>query len=68
VVVFGSGVRELAHAKVVDDQERHHRELSEVRAPCADEGRLGEFLEQRVGFAIDDALALQDGGAADRLR
>ena len=31
------------------------------------EGGVGEFLEQGVGFAIEDAIALLDGGAADGL-
>jgi len=37
--IFGGGVRELPHAEVVDDQERHHRELREVGLPRAGEGR-----------------------------
>ena len=31
------------------------------------EGRLGELLEEGVGFAVDDAVALLDRGAADGL-
>ena len=30
-------------------------------------GRLGELLEEGVGFAVDDAVALLDRGAADGL-
>ena len=43
-------------------------ELCEIVLPGADERRLGEFFEQGVGFAIDHAIALQDGGAPDGLR
>ena len=32
------------------------------------EGGVGEFLEQDVGFAVEDAVALLDGGVADGLR
>ena len=42
-------------------------ELREVVLAGAVERRLGEFFEQRVGLAIDDAVALLDGRAADRL-
>ena len=33
----------------------------------AHQGRLGELLEEGVGFAVDDAVALLDRGAADGL-
>ena len=61
-------MRELPHAEVVDDQERHRGELREILLAGADERRLGEFFEQRVGLAIDHAVALQDRGPSDRLR
>ena len=65
--IFGGGVGELAHAEVVDDQERDGRQFREVVLARAGERGLGEFFEQRVRLAIDDAIALQDRGAADRL-
>ena len=49
------------------DEQRHHGELREVRLAGARERRVGEFLEQRVRLAIHHAIALQDGGVADRL-
>jgi len=40
----------------------------EVVLPRASKGRLGEFLEERVRLAIDDAIALQNRGTAEGLR
>ena len=60
-------MRQLAHAEVVDDQQRHGRQVGEEGLARAVERGVGEFLEQRVRFAIDDAIALLDRGAADRL-
>ena len=54
--------------EVVDDQQRHGREVREEGLAGAVERRVGDLLEQRVGFTIDDAIALLDRGAADRLR
>jgi hypothetical protein len=65
--IFGSRVRQLAHAEVIDDEQRNRREFSEVVLACTGERRVGEFFEQRVGLAIDDAIALLDGGAPDGL-
>jgi hypothetical protein len=66
--VFGSRVRELAHTEVIDDQQRHGRQLREVVFARAGERRLGEFFEQRMRLTIDHAIALQDRRTADRLR
>jgi hypothetical protein len=46
-----------------NDEERHGSEIGEVRFARAVERGAGEFLEQRVRFAI----ALLDHGAADGL-
>lgn len=43
-------------------------ELGEVLLPSSVDGRLGEFLEQQVGLAVEDLVALLDGGVADALR
>jgi hypothetical protein len=60
-------VRQLAHAEVIDDQQRHGRQFHEIVLARARERRLREFLEQRMGLAIDDAVALQNGRATDGL-
>ena len=65
--ILGGGVRQLAHAEVVDDEQRDGRELGEVVLARAVERRVGELLEQRVRLAVEDAIALLDGGAADGL-
>ena len=49
-------------------EQRHGRELREVVLACAGERGVGEFFQQRVRFAVDDAIALLDGGASDGLR
>ena len=60
-------MRQFPHAEVVDDEQRHGREIGEIRLARAIERGVGEFLEQRVRFAIDDAIALLDHRAADGL-
>ena len=65
--IFGGGVRKLPHPEVIDDQERHGGELRERVLAPAGELRLGEILEQDMGLAIEHAVALLDGGEADRL-
>jgi hypothetical protein len=65
--IFSGGMREFAHAEIVDDEERDDRQFREVGLACARERRLGEFFEQRVRLAIHDAVTLQDGGAANGL-
>ena len=65
--IFGGRVRELTHAEVIDDQQRHGRQFREIVLPRARQRRFREFLEQRVGLTVDDALALQNGGTANRL-
>ena len=45
--ILGRGVRELAHAEVVDDEQRHGGDVGEVLLAGAGELRLGELLEER---------------------
>ncbi len=65
--VFSGRVRQFTHAEVIDDQQRHGRQFGEIGLARARECRLGEFLEQRMGLAIHDAVALQNGRATDGL-
>ena len=58
---------QLAHAEVVDDEQVRAGELGEVVLAGLGERRLGEFFEEGVRFAVEDAIALLDGGAADGL-
>ena len=55
--IFGGRVRQFAHAQVVDDQQRHVRDREDGLAGAV-QRRVGQFLEQRVRFPIDDAIAL----------
>ena len=43
------------------------REIGEVRLACVTERRIGHLLHERVRFSVEDAIALQDHGAADGL-
>ena len=52
--IFGRGVWQLPHAQIINNQEWHGREIGQIDLARAVEGRIGEFLEQRVGFAIDE--------------
>jgi hypothetical protein len=60
-------VRQLPHAQVIDDQERHGREIGEIRLAGPVERGVGELLKERVRFAIDDAIPLLDHRAPDGL-
>ncbi len=61
-------MREFAHAEVVDDEQGHGGQVGEVGLARAVERRVRNLLDQRVRFAVDDAIALLDGGPADGLR
>ena len=56
----GGGVRQLAHAEIVDDQERLCREVSEKRLSSLVECRVGDLVDERVRLSMDDAIALLD--------
>ena len=42
----GGGVGQLAHAEVVDDEERHTGQLDQVVLSGVGEGRLGKLFEK----------------------
>ena len=65
--VLGGGVGQLAHAEVVDDEQVRAGQLGEVVLAGLGERCLGEFFEEGVRFAVEDAVALLDGGAPDGL-
>src|SRR5204862_1412818 len=45
----------------------HRREFGEIVLSRAGERGVGEFFEERVSLAVDDAIALLDRGASDGL-
>ena len=61
-------MRQLAHPEIVDDEQRHRREIGEEVLALAVERGVGDLLDQHVRLAIDDAPALLDRGTSDRLR
>ena len=65
--ILGRRVRELAHAEVVDDEQRDGRDVGEIVLPRTGELRLDEVLDEGMRLAIEDAMALLDHGEADRL-
>src|SRR5207244_8450579 len=65
--VLGRRVGELAHAEVVDDEERYGGEVGEVLLARAADRGVRNLLDQGVRLTIDDAVALLDGGASDGL-
>lgn len=66
--VLGGSVREPAHPEVVDDQQGDGGEVADVVLAGAAELGLAEVVEQGVGFAVQDPVALLDDGEADGLR
>ena len=60
-------MRQLAHAEVVDDEQGHAGQLGQIGLAGVGERRFGEFFKEGVRFAVDDAVALLDGGASDGL-
>ena len=65
--VLGGGVGQLSHAEVVDDEQGDAGQLGEEGLAGVGEGGLGELFEEGVGFAVEDAVSLLDGGASDGL-
>ena len=64
---LGGGQRQLAHSQVVDDQQRHGSQQVHKLLALAIERGVGQFFQQPVGFAIQHAVALLDGGVSDGL-
>ena len=64
---LGGGQRQLAHAEVVDDQQRDGGEQFHVFLALAIERGVGQFFQQDVRLAIEHAIALLDDGVADGL-
>lgn len=56
-----------APASVDVNQQRNCGERFQVLLAFAVSHRIGEIIEQHMGFAVEDAIALQNGGLADGL-
>jgi hypothetical protein len=65
--VLGGGGWESTHAEVVDDEQRDGGELREGGLAGAGELGVGELVDEGVGFAVEDAVALLDDGHTDGL-
>ena len=66
--ILGGGVRELAHPEIVDDEQGDGGDGGDEVLPGAGELRLREILDEDVGLAIEDTVALLDHGEAQGLR
>src|SRR5208337_221080 len=55
------------HAEVVDDEQGHGSQRLQTFFAGAVEGSVGDFFEQGVGFAVEDAIPLLDDRLADGL-
>ncbi len=60
-------MRQALHPEIVDDQERDGGDVAEVVLAGARELGVRELIEEHVGLAVADAVALLDDGEADRL-
>jgi hypothetical protein len=65
--ILGGGHRQLAHAEIVDDEQRHRSQQFHVLFAGSIDGRFRQVIEQFVGFAIKHAIALLNGGLSDGL-
>ena len=65
--VLGRRMWQLPHPEIVDNEQRDRGELGEVAPTGAVERGGGQFLEERVRFAIDDSMALLDRGPPEGL-
>ena len=66
--VLSGGVRQLAHAEVVDDEQGHGADLLHEVLPRTVEGRIGELFDQGVGFLVEHFVAVVNRSEADGLR
>ena len=65
--ILGRGVGQPPHPQVVNEEQGDGGELRDVLLARAGELRIGELLEEDVGFPVQDAMTLLDHGEADRL-
>ncbi len=65
--ILGGVGRELAHPEVVDDEQLDPLKIGHVLLAALIERRIHQLLDQRVGLAIVDLMALGDGSVADGL-
>src|SRR5438309_1104211 len=66
--ILGRRVGQSLHAQVVDDEQWDGGDVHEVVLAGAAELGVGEFLEEDVGLAVEDAMPLLDHGEANGLR
>jgi hypothetical protein len=65
--VLGGGLGQAPHPEVINEEQGDGGDLRDVLLAGAGELGLGEVLEEDVGLAVEDAMALLDHGEADGL-
>ena len=65
--VLGGGQRQLAHTKIINDQQRHGGQRLHEFFACPIHDGLGQVVQQDVGFAVEHAVTLLDRGLTDGL-
>jgi hypothetical protein len=60
-------VTQLPHPEVVDDEQRDGGELGEEGLARAVERGIGQVFQQQMGLPVEHAMALENGGPAQRL-
>ena len=63
--IFGGRGRELPHAEVVDDEQRHGGEIGQEDPARPVERGVGDLFDAGVRLAVDDAIALLNGRVAN---
>ena len=65
--ILRGGLGQFPHAEVVDDEQRNGGDVCDVGLAGPLELGVGELVEEDVGLAVEDAMALLNDGEADRL-
>ena len=65
--LFGCGQGQLAHSEVMENQKGHGHQGVQILFTSAIQGCLREFIQEGVGLAIENAIALLDSRLPDGL-
>jgi hypothetical protein len=65
--VLGRGVWQPLHPEIVDDQQGDAGDLRKELFARSGELGVSELVDERVGLAVQDPMALLDDGEADRV-
>ncbi len=66
--IFGRRRRQLAHAEIVDDEERDAGEEIDSGGALSVEGGFAQLFEQHVRFSVQNRVSLLDRGVLELTR